>query len=287
MALASALAAVFSSSIKSVRESISAFLALRTSSIDFLASVFATASGFTLFTSLVPVDFAWSTAAFVGALSIASFAASALAFASALAAVFSSSVKSVRESISAFLALRTSSIDFLASVFATASGFTLFTSLVPVDFAWSTAAFVGALSIASFAASALAFASALAAVFSSSVKSVRESISSVLALRTSSIDFLASVFSTAAGLIEVTSLVPLVLAWSTSAFVVALSMASFAASALAFASALAAVFSSSVKSVRDSISSFLALRASSIDFLAFGFATASGFTLFTSLVPVD
>ena len=64
------------------------------------------------------------------------------------------------------------------------------------------------MSIASFAASALALASAFAEVFSSSVKSARESISSVLALRTSSIDFLASGFATAAGLIEFTSVVP-------------------------------------------------------------------------------
>ena len=91
---------------------------------------------------------------------MAAFAASALAFASALAAVFSSSVKSVRASISSFLAFRASSIACLASDFATASGFTLFTSLVPVDLAWSTAAFVVALSIASLASSSYAYASA-------------------------------------------------------------------------------------------------------------------------------
>ena len=107
---------------------------------------------------------------------MAAFAASALAFASALAAVFSSSVKSVRPSISAVLALRTSSMDFLASDFATASGFTLFTSVLPLTLAWSTAAFVVALSIAVFAAAALSCASCLAAAFSSSVKSLFASI---------------------------------------------------------------------------------------------------------------
>ena len=109
---------------------------MRTSSIDFLASVFATASGFTLFTSLVPVDFAWSTSELVVALSMADFAASAVALASALAAVFSSSVKSVRESISSVLDLSASSMACLASVFATASGFTEVTAVIPVALDW-------------------------------------------------------------------------------------------------------------------------------------------------------
>ena len=131
MDFASALAVAFSSSVKSVRASISSFLALRASSTAFLASVFATASGFTELTSVVPLTLACSTAAFVVALSIASFAASALVFASAFAVAFSSSVKSARTSISAFLALRASSITCLAAAFATASGFTLFTSVIP------------------------------------------------------------------------------------------------------------------------------------------------------------
>ncbi len=69
--------------------------------------------------------------------------------------------------------------------------------------------------------------------------------------------------------------------------VVALSMASFAASAVALASALAAVFSSSVKSVRASISAVLAFRASSMDCLAADLATGCGFITFNSVVPVD
>ena len=108
MAFASALAVAFSSSVKSVRASISSFLALSASSIDCLAAVLACAVGFTVFTSVVPAVLAWSTSAFVVALSIASFAASALALASALAAVFSSSVKSARASISLFLAFKAS-----------------------------------------------------------------------------------------------------------------------------------------------------------------------------------
>ena len=178
-------------------------------------------------------------------------------------------------------------MDFLASDFATASGFTLFTSLVPVTLACSTSAFVVALSIAVFAASAFVFASALAPIFSSSVKSVRESISEVLALSASSMDCLASVFATASGFTEVTAVIPVALDWSTSAFFVALSMADFAASALSFTSALAAVFSSSVKSVRESISSVLDLSASSMACLASVFATASGFTEVTAVIPVD
>ena len=99
--------------------------------------------------------------------------------------------------------------------------------------------------------------------------------------------FLASGFASGCGFTEVTSDVPLILACSTSAFVVALSIASFAASAFFLASALAAVFSSSVKSVRASISAFLALSASSMDCLAADLVNASGLTEVTSVVPVD
>jgi len=72
-------------------------------------------------------------------------------------------------SIASFLAFSASSIAFLAAGFASAVGFTLFTSVVPLALACSTPAFVVALSIACFAASAFAFTSAFAAVFSSSV----------------------------------------------------------------------------------------------------------------------
>ena len=178
-----------------------------------LASVLATAPGFTEVTSAIPVDFAWSTSALVVALSITSFAASALAFASDLAAVFSSSVKSVRASISSFLAFRASSMACLAAVLASGCGSTAFTSVIPVTLACSTSAFVIALSMVAFAASALAFASNLATVFSSSVKSVRESISSVLDLSASSMACLASVFATASGFTEVTAVIPVDLDW--------------------------------------------------------------------------
>ena len=59
-------------------------------------------------------------------------------------------------------------------------------------------------------------------------------------------DCLAADLVNASGLTEVTSVVPVTLACSTSAFVVALSITSFAASAFALASALALVFSSAV-----------------------------------------
>ena len=92
--------------------------------MDCLAADLVNASGLTEVTSMIPVDLDWSTSAFFVALSMAAFAASAVALASALAAVFSSAVKSVRASISAVLAFKASSIACLASVFATASGFT-------------------------------------------------------------------------------------------------------------------------------------------------------------------
>ena len=114
-----------------MRASISSFLAFRASSIAFLASVLATGCGFTAFTSDVPTVLARSTSAFVVALSISCFTADAFSLTSALAAIFSSSVKSVRASISSFLAFNSSSTAFLASVFATASGFTEVTSDVP------------------------------------------------------------------------------------------------------------------------------------------------------------
>ncbi len=98
-------------------------------------------------------------------------------------------------------------------------------------------------------------------------------------------DCLAADLVNASGLTEVTSVVPVTLACSTSAFVVALSMVAFTASALAFASDLAAAFSSSVRSVRASISSFLAFRASSMDCLAAVFTTAAGVTEATLAAP--
>ena len=114
---------------------------------------------------------------------------------------------------------------------------------------------------------------------------MRASISSVLAFSASSIACFAAGFLTATGFTESTAVVPAVLACSTSAFVVALSIASFAASAFALASALALVFSSAVKSSFASITSSFAFNASSIAFLAAGFLAASGLNEVTSLKP--
>ena len=107
------------------------------------------------------------------------------------------------------------------------------------------------------ASSALALASAFAAAFSSSVKSVRESMAASLAFSASSIDCLAAGLLCAVGLTEAMLVVPSVLAWSTSEFVVATSMFFLVSSAFALASAFAAAFSSSVKSVRESMADSL------------------------------
>ena len=106
-------------------------LSANASSTAFLAAGLATGVGFTLFTSVVPFALACSTAAFVVALSIACFAASALACASCLAAVFSSSVKSLFASIALILSANASSTAFLAAGFATGVGFTESTDVAP------------------------------------------------------------------------------------------------------------------------------------------------------------
>ena len=172
--------------------------------------------------------------------------------------------------MAASLVFSASSIACLAAGFATACGLTALTSVVPVDLAWSTSAFVVAASMFFLASSALAWASAFAAAFSSSVKSVRESMAASLALRASSIACLATGFATGCGLTPLTSVIPSVLTWSTSAFVVAASMFFLASSDLALASAFAAAFSSSVKSVRESMADSLVFSASSIACLAAG-----------------
>ena len=120
------------------------------------------------------------------------------------------------------------------------------------------------------ASSAFVLASSFAAAFSSSVKSVRESISASLAFRASSIACLAAGLLCAVGLTPLTSVVPVDLAWLTSAFVVAASMFFLASSDLALASAFATAFSSSVKSVRESMDASLVFSASSIACLAAG-----------------
>ena len=188
-------------------------------------------------------------------------------------------------SIASFLALSAASIAFFAAGLACAGRFTEPTDVAPSVLAWSTPAFVVALSIACFAASAFAFASAFAAVFSSSVKSVRASIASFLALSASSIACFAAGLACGVGFTESTDVAPSALACSTPAFVVALSIACFAVSAFAFASSLAFPFSSAVKSLFASIASFLALSAASIAFFAAGLACAVGFTESTDVAP--
>ena len=111
--------------------SIALIFSANASSTAFLAAGFATGVGFTKFTDVAPSFFAFSTPAFVVALSIACFAASAFAFASAFAAVFSSSVKSLFASIASFLAFSASSIAFLAAGFAAGVGFTESTDVAP------------------------------------------------------------------------------------------------------------------------------------------------------------
>jgi len=68
--------------------------------------------------------------------------------------------------MAASLVFSASSIACLAAGFATACGLTALTSVVPVDLAWSTSAVVVAVSIACFAVSAFALASAFATAFS-------------------------------------------------------------------------------------------------------------------------
>ena len=82
-----------------------------------------------------------------------------------------------------------------------------------------------------------------------------------------------------------TSVVPAVLACETASSDVALSMFFLASSALALASAFAAAFSSSVKSVRESMDASLAFSASSIDCLAAGLLCAVGLTEAMLVVP--
>ena len=169
---------------------------------------------------------------------------------------------------------------------ACAVGFTEFTLVVPSVLAWVTASFVVALSIAFLAASAFAFTSAFAVVFSSSVKSLFASIASFLAFSASSIAFLAAGLACAVGFTEFTLVVPSVLAWVTASFVVALSIACFAASAFAFASSLAFAFSSAVKSLFASITASFAFNASSTAFFASVFFWLTcGLTLSTSVTP--
>ena len=110
------------------------------SSIAFLAAGFTFASGLIALTSDTPVFFAASTAvcavcaasgvsATSGCLAITANCASALSFASFLAVAFSSSVKSVRLSISAFLSSNAFAIACLAGSFAT--GVTFATAVSP------------------------------------------------------------------------------------------------------------------------------------------------------------
>ena len=183
----------------------------------------------------------------------------------------SSSVKSVRESISVSLAFSASSIACLAAGLLCAAGLIELISVVP-------AVLIAILLHLSVAASMFFLASlsfALASAFRNSFLHPSNQYVNQwllpLAFRASSIDCLAAGLLCAVGLTPLTSVVPAVLSWSTSAFVVAASMFFLASSALALASAFAAAFSSSVKSVRESMAVSLAFSASSIACLAAGF----------------
>ena len=285
---------------KSLRASISAFLAFASSSIALRAFGLSSTTGSSSIVPLAPslptaAPFSVLTTSSVVALSTASFAFSAASFAFLAASAFSSSVASGVLAISSNCFANLSSIAFFAAGLISAVGFTAVTSSTPVFLAASTAscavlaasgvaAASGCLAISANCASANFLASALAAVFSSSVKSVRLSISLFLSSNAFEIACLAASF--AIGVTLLTAVVPVPFAVSTSAFEVALFTASFALSASAFAASLAAFFSASVKSVRASIASSFAFNASSIAFLAADFFAASGFTALTSDTPV-
>ena len=90
------------------------------------------------------------------------------------------------------------------------------------------------------------------------------SIESFLAFNASSISCFAAGLAVGVGVTEDTLVAPSFLDCSTASFVVALSIACLAASALALASPLAFDFSSSVKSLFASIAASFAFNASSI-----------------------
>ena len=236
--------------------------------------------------------------------SIAFLASVAISSTSSLRASLALSDRSVRASIACFLAVAASSIAFLASGLTFASGFTALTSATPVVLAVSTAvcaavalsevsAIAGWALIASVAFLARACASFLAASFSSVVKSLRPSSSFSFSANSSATAFFAC--SLAIGYTDVTSATPLSSVSLTSFCAVAAASAvsalsgwalTFVSSASAnfLASALAASFSACVKSLRSSISLFLAVNAFAIASLAFSFAT--GLTLPISAIPV-
>ncbi len=109
-------------------------------------------------------------------------ASSAFALASAFAAAFSSSVKSIRELISASLAFRASSIAAFAASFFIVIGLSLLIAKSPSPFAKSNASFVviftSPIAVKAFSLSAFTFA--IASAFSSAVASRLELISTIL-----------------------------------------------------------------------------------------------------------
>ena len=201
-------------------------------------------------------------------------------------------VKSVRPSIAASFLVNSSAIACLA--FSLAIGRTAVTSPTPLSFASLTSfcAAVAASAVSTLSgcpstlavsASANFLASAFAAAFSSSVRSLRASISLFLAVNAVAIASFA--FSFATGLTFAISPVPAVLACSTAVSVVAASIALVASSAALLFFAIAASFSACVKLGSALIASSFVLRAASIAFLASGFLTAVGFTDLTSAAP--
>ena len=254
-----------------------------------------------LATSLIALT---SLLAVIFSSSIAFLASVAISSISSLRTFLACSDKSARASIACFLAVAAASIAFLASGLTFASGFTALTFATPVVLAVSTAfcaavalskpfAIAGWPLMASVAFFAKSFASFLAASFSSVVKSLRASSSFSLLANSSATAFFAC--SLAIGYTDVTSATPLSSASLTSFCAAAAASAvsalsgwalTFASSASAnfLASALAASFSACVKSLRPSISLFLAVNALPIASFAFSFAT--GLTLTISVIPV-
>ena len=101
----------------------------------------------------------------------------------------------------------------------------------------------------------------------------------------SSIAFFATVLATAVGVTELTLDVPSDFAVSTAAFVVALSMAVFAAVAFACASAFAAFFSSVVKVLFASMAASFSRKAVSIAAFAVSFLVTTGLSFLMAVVP--
>ena len=279
---------------KSLRASISAFLAFASSSIALRAFGLSSTTGRAFSTSATPVSFAVFTSASVLVSSIACFACSAASWAFWIASAFSSSVASGVFSIAFNCSVSFSSIAFLAAGLAFASGLIALTSDTPLSLATSTAccavvAFSGVSTVSgwalitSVASLALACASFLAASFSSCVKSVRASISASFLVNSSATACFAASF--AIGLTLPNSVVPAFFAVSTAASVAAALIAFVASSAALLILAIAASFSAWLKFLSALIASAFALRAASTSAFAASFFATTGLSAAIAVVP--